>query len=71
MVLCDFCGASIPVLFAFLPDKTEMSYFMVVFFLFFAFKKCREDIKKITGKDLISLRKLKCDFEVSIKSDFV
>ena len=70
VLMCDFCGASIPVLFAFLPDKTEMSYFMVVFFLFFAFKKYQEDIKKLTGKDLISLRKLKCDFEISIHRAF-
>ena len=59
----DFCGASIPILFAFLPYKTEMSYFMVVFFLFFAFNKYWDEIKRLTGKDLISLRKLKSDFD--------
>ena len=70
VVLVDFCGASIPILFAFLPDKTEMSYFMVVFFLFFAFNKYRDEIKKLTGKDLISLRKLKSDFEIAIHRAF-
>ena len=44
--LVDFCGASILIRFAFLPDKTEISYFMVVLFLFFAFNKYRNEIKK-------------------------
>ena len=41
----DFCGASIVIMFAFLPDKTEISYFMVVLFLFVAFNKYRNEIK--------------------------
>ena len=47
-----------------------MSYFMVVFFLFSAFNKYRDEIKKLTGKDLISLRKLKSDFEIAIHRAF-
>ena len=57
--------------FAFLPDKTKMSYFMVVFFLFFAFNKYRDEIKKLTGKVLISLRKFKSDFEIAFLLRFL
>ena len=71
IVMVDYCGSAVPVMFCWLPDKKFLSYYMVVFFLFFTFQKYRDEIRRLTGgKDLIRLRKIKCDFEYSIHRAF-
>ena len=70
VVMVDYCDTAIPIMFCWLPDKKFISYYMVVFFLFFCFNKYRDEIRNLTGKDLIRLRKIKCDFEWNIHRAF-
>ena len=69
-MMVEYRGIYLPVAFAWLPDKTAVSYYVFLWHLLNTFTENSSQISQLYGKSTLRLRQLKCDFEVSIHIGF-
>ena len=70
ILMVEYRGIHLPVAFAWLPNKTAVSYYVFLWLLLNAFTENSSQISQLYGKSTLRLRQLKCDFEVSIHIGF-
>ena len=66
ILMVEYMGIHLPVAFAWLPDKTAVIYNVFLWHILNTFTENSSQISQLYGKSTLSLRKIKCDFEVSI-----
>ena len=70
ILMVEYEGLHIPIAMGWLPDKTAMSYYVFLWLVLSSFKERSEAIHDHYGSSKLKLRKVKCDFEVSIHLGF-
>ena len=70
IMLVDFRGLFVPIAIGWLADKKAISYYIFLYLLLMEFKKNEEGIYQLYGRKDLRLRKIKCDFELSIHKAF-
>ena len=68
--MVDYKGTFLPVAFGWLPNKTTVSYHIFLLLVLSKFHDEKDKIGKIFGKSALKLKKIKLDFEVSIRNAF-